>query len=70
MTCPHDRLGRPAVRAALGGLLADHASTRATYLVMALGVAVSAAYGWLSPLRHAGATTVAVLVEEAELASA
>ncbi|MGH8933544.1 MAG: MFS transporter [Egibacteraceae bacterium] len=52
--------------AALGGLLADHTSIRITLLVMTLGVATSTAYGWLSPLRDANASTVASFAAEAE----
>jgi hypothetical protein len=38
--------------AAVGGALAEVTSIQTTYLVMALGVAISAAIGWLSPLRE------------------
>jgi len=37
--------------AAVGGALAEVTSIQTTYLVMALGVAISAAVGWFSPLR-------------------
>jgi MFS family permease len=39
--------------AAVGGALAEVTSIEATYLVMALGVGISAAIGWFSPLRSA-----------------
>jgi len=38
--------------AAVGGALAEVTSIQTTYLVMALGVAISAAIGWFSPLRE------------------
>jgi len=41
--------------AAVGGALAQVTSIEATYLVMALGVGISAAIGWFSPLRFARA---------------
>ncbi|MDQ3247741.1 MAG: ferrous iron transporter B, partial [Chloroflexota bacterium] len=42
--------------AAVGGLLAEALDIRTAYLIMAIGVAVSAVLGWFSPLRaHAGA---------------
>ena len=37
--------------AAVGGALAEVTSIETTYLVMALGVAISAVVGWFSPLR-------------------
>jgi len=45
------------------------ASIRATYLLMALGVGISATAGWLSPLRRADPATVARLEQEAEQAA-
>ena len=41
--------------AAVGGALAQVTSIEVTYLVMALGVGISAAIGWFSPLRYATA---------------
>jgi hypothetical protein len=38
--------------AAVGGAVAEVTSIQTTYLVMALGVAISAAIGWFSPLRE------------------
>jgi hypothetical protein len=38
--------------AAVGGLLAQWATIRTTYLVMAVGVALSIVLGWFSPLRE------------------
>ena len=43
--------------AAVGGALAEVTSIQTTYLVMALGVAISAAIGWFSPLREPVAET-------------
>ncbi len=55
--------------AAIGGAVAEVASIRATYLLMALGVGISATAGWLSPLRRAEPATVARLEQEAEQAA-
>jgi len=55
--------------AAIGGAVAEVASIRATYLLMALGVGISATAGWLSPLRRADPATVARLEQEAEQAA-
>ncbi len=52
--------------AAIGGLIADRASIQLTYLVMALGVAGSTAFLWLSRLRCTDAATVSRLVSEAD----
>lgn len=49
--------------AAVGGVLAEATSIRATYAIMALGVTLSAALGWCSPLRDPAAN---VLTTEAE----
>ncbi len=38
--------------ALLGGAIAELASVRVAYLVMALGVATSASLAWRSPLRR------------------
>lgn len=38
--------------AVVGGLLAEALDIRLTYLLMAVGVAISAALGWFSPLRE------------------
>ena len=46
--------------AAVGGALAQVTSIEATYLVMALGVGISAAIGWFSPLRFARADSSVV----------
>ncbi len=46
--------------AAVGGALAQVTSIEATYLAMALGVGISAAIGWFSPLRFAGADSSVV----------
>lgn len=45
--------------AALGGLVAEAADIRTAYLVMALGVALSAVIGWFSPLRERELPTAA-----------
>ena len=46
--------------AAVGGALAEVTSIETTYLVMALGVAISAAVGWFSPLRDPAASAAAI----------
>ncbi len=46
--------------AAVGGALAQVTSIETTYLVMALGVGISAAIGWFSPLRFARADSSVV----------
>lgn len=56
--------GHP-IGAAIGGLVADHVSIRATYLIMAVGVTTSALIAWLSPLRRTDARTVADLRAQA-----
>jgi len=52
--------------AAIGGAIAELASMRAAYLLMALGVGLSAALGWLSALRRVDAATVTRLLDEAD----
>lgn len=52
--------------AMIGGLIADRASIQVTYLVMALGVASSAAFVWSSRLVRADAATISRLVAEAD----
>ncbi|HEX2297551.1 MAG TPA: MFS transporter [Pseudonocardiaceae bacterium] len=52
--------------AAIGGFLADHLSIQLTYLVMAIGVAISTVIVWSSALRHADADRVSLLVREAD----
>jgi hypothetical protein len=49
--------------AAVGGALAQVTSIEVTYLVMALGVGISAAIGWFSPLRFARADSGTVSVD-------
>ena len=51
--------------AAVGGALAQVTSIEATYLVMALGVGISAAIGWFSPLRFARADSGRVSADPA-----
>lgn len=52
--------------AVIGGFIADRATIQLTYLVMALGVAISTAFVWLSPLRRTDVAAVSRLVSEAD----
>lgn len=52
--------------ALLGGVIADAASVRVAYIVMAAGAGLSATLGWLSALRRVDAETVARLTALAD----
>jgi MFS family permease len=51
--------------AAIGGVVAEATDIRAAYLVMAIGVALSATIGWFSPLREREIASVPVSDAEA-----
>ncbi|MGE3288402.1 MAG: MFS transporter [Dehalococcoidia bacterium] len=53
---------------AIGGLLADQTSVPTALAVMTVGMALTAAYAWSSPLRRIEAGTIARMAEEADRA--
>lgn len=60
--------GQP-IGAAIGGVLADHAGVRLTYLVMALGATASTLYLWATPLRRINVASITRLRQDAEHAN-